>query len=190
MKELVNTFAQSDLNTPKKGNVVVLSKNHYEQITLATEINNEVTGVLIGGEEIINGDTYFTTNYVYVLGVGTAGSCLPEQRKIDVVNRIVKEMNEEGKAYTMIQFHTHTKGTIEKYGEYYTDHFSSGDYNSFEAAERESERGIYNHVLFTPTHILTWGKTKLSVLVTKNKNAIIDDNQLEFHQRFIKELNG
>lgn len=65
---------------------------------------------------------------IFMTGIGHEGHVQAEQQRMDVANEFFKRNPE----YRFVKFHTHSKGTIRKFGDNYATQFSDGDIRSYE----------------------------------------------------------
>src|SRR3989338_9324754 len=63
----------------------------------------------------------------------------------------------------VVEFHTHSFGTIARYGPYYARNFSSGDMDSLRDKLDHDER--YIHMLVTPETKLLWGSDNPELII-------------------------
>lgn len=114
--------------------------------------DNETCGYIIYNKEVFPNNTIMTVEQIFATDKGTPFSV-----------SLSKSLN-LSEEYGYIEFHTHSVGT----GQYWYEKFSSGDFNTFYNRENEGEPK-YRHVLFTPTHILTYGEFRLHIAYTNEK---------------------
>ncbi len=90
--------------------------------------------------------------YMYITGTGPP-LCVPGDIRRNMVVNTFLERNPD---YRFVDFHTHSKGTIAKYGKYYLSNFSPGD----EEAIRDSFKNNpdYRHLLVTPARFKLVGR--------------------------------
>ncbi len=129
------------------GRKVLLSSGLDAKLGRLTQIVQEVKGVLLYRP---HGD-YCLLEYMFMTGIGNEGQVQAAQGRLGIVNEFFKRNNQ----YHGVEFHTHSKGTIHQFGEYYADHFSDGDRISLNDKLRDDER--YLHLLVTPKTKLLYG---------------------------------
>ncbi len=84
-----------------------------------TELKQETCGILL----------YRPTNNLcplesmFITGVGTEGHVQSSEDRVKISNAFF----EHNPDYRFVKFHTHSRGTIEKYGSYFATHFSQED---------------------------------------------------------------
>jgi hypothetical protein len=128
-----------------KGSRILLPLPLFIKIERLCNKDVEVAGQLIC--KVTRGllrDNY-NVEYVAILSEGEPHKVMLDKR-IDL---------QAGSGYKTVDFHTHTKQS----DPLYWNKFSEKDYVMLET---ESARGAYNHVLFTPDCVLTWGVDKLA----------------------------
>ncbi|HTY44189.1 MAG TPA: hypothetical protein VMC80_03025, partial [Patescibacteria group bacterium] len=94
---------------------VVLPREIDRRLDNLTGLIEEVNGILLyrsAGE-------YCPIEQSFMLGVGSAGEVEPQRDRIEVANEFFRRNRD----YKFVRFHTHSKGTIEKYGNYYSQNF-------------------------------------------------------------------
>lgn len=126
-------------------------------IILPSEINTKLDNLANLVEEV-NGILLYKPRKetcpleaLFVTGVGNEGHVQSTQQGLDVANTFFREFPD----YKFIKFHTHTKGTIKRYGEYYAKHFSSGDIEGIKEQLKEDRNFIA--LLATPETKLLCG---------------------------------
>jgi len=75
--------------------------------------------------------------------------------------------------WNLVWFHCHTVGT----GAHWYDKFSEGDYNAF-----EKEADNYEHILFTPTKILTCSKEPIDVRIIRSHSEQIEGRRRKWEE--------
>lgn len=83
-----------------------------------------------------------------------------------------------------IEFHTHTQTTGAHWFDKFSD-FQGGDVTSL--TNKLNRSNTYKHVLFTPTHILTFGLDKPKFIVIPNRSIEIEKRWDEWEKKF-KEI--
>lgn len=126
---------------------VLLPQELNQQLDCLTLLVQEVKGVLFYR---LQGD-YCPLEYLLMTGVGTAGHVVSDPRRLKVVN----EFFSRNTNYHCVEFHTHSAGTIDKYGRWYAQHFSEGDRRTI--ATKINEDSQYIHLLVTPETKLLCG---------------------------------
>ena len=92
--------------------------------TLASRLQEEVHGVLLYSPV----QTLCPIDYLLVTGIGTQSHVQALPRRLDLLNEFFRR----NPGYNFVKFHTHSQGTINEFGEYFTNNFSSGDIRSYE----------------------------------------------------------
>lgn len=130
---------------------IILPRVLDTKLDRLTELVEEVNGVLLFRSR---GETC-PLETLFVTGVGSGddseGHVQSTQQGLDVINTFFREFPD----YKFIKFHTHSKGTIERYGDYYARHFSSGDIEVYREQLRENRNFLA--LLATPETRLLMG---------------------------------
>jgi len=98
---------------------VLLPREIDGRLDNLTGLVEEVDGILLYRRQ---GD-YCPIEALFMTGVGSAGHVQAQPDRMEVAN----EFFERNPGYQFVKFHTHSKGTIERFGDYYARHFSQGD---------------------------------------------------------------
>lgn len=113
--------------------------------------SDEVTGGLAYKKKWESGRiSKLLVTAMYITGSGSEGYVKSDSKKIRVFNKFMEESDTDG----FIEFHTHSQGTINQFGQYYAKNFSEGDMRTFQQMKSEDPR--YISMLFTPTRIKAW----------------------------------
>ena len=99
---------------------------------------------------------------IFMTGVGEEGHVQAEHDKIVIANEFFRRNPE----YKYVKFHTHSIGTITKYGDYYSDHFSEGDIETYKEQLKENKEFIA---------MLITQKTKLLCGIDNPTLEIVED---------------
>ena len=158
-----------DRNKP----LILMPVEFFDGLIGACNAQREIRGVLIV-PKIPRRDGELRVLSVLTTGYGSSGRTGVDDNKLKAINKLLAERNDVG----IIEFHTHTTGTIRDYGQYFTDHFSSGENGDFGTLSKNVNRygSAYKHVLFTPTHILTFGLTNPQFRIVKFRNTDPSDD--------------
>lgn len=134
-----------------------------------TQYQEEITGIMICRRK----GRDWTALKVFLTGVGTEGSVSPDTDRIQACNELT---DEHGGKYALVEFHTHSAGTIDRHGDYYAENWSDLDLENFE----EQDDG-YVGMLFTPEAILINGKNIETEYQEISKNRQVEEweNTLE-----------
>jgi hypothetical protein len=89
------------------------------KLTGLADLNEETDGILLYTR---HGEICPITG-IFMTGVGTAGHVKSAPERIE----IAIEFFRANPAYQCAKFHTHSKGTIERFGRHYASHFSPED---------------------------------------------------------------
>lgn len=120
--------------------VVALPREIERRLNNFTALELEVNGVIFyqPREELCPLETLF------VMGIGTEEQVRSSPERLQVANEFLR-INPQ---YHYVEFHTHSEGTIGRYGDYYAGHFSNGDFATMKSKLRDDQR--YIHLLATP----------------------------------------
>jgi len=117
-----------------------------EDLRRATNRRNEITGYLFYVRGLVMG--YFIT------GEGSPGKVVDSEKRLRELENFYEKIKKEwGEDLLAIPFHTHSKGTIKIYGEYYATHPSEGD------LETMIENQWKETCIFTPKYIINLKRT-------------------------------
>jgi len=141
-------------------------------VEICNTTNRETRGVLIC-KKFPNSS--FLIESVLVLGTGTSYEVFPEEKRLRAAQALLSRHPE----FIAVDFHSHTTGT----GESFYENFSSDDISSL--ARAVSGYNGYMHVLFTPTHICTFGLQQPYFCVAEITNRTPD----QLISRFAEILN-
>ena len=138
--------------------IVVLPRNMERKLDKLTGLEQEVNGVLFYIEQ----GGYCPLETLFLTGVGTESHVQSQPERMEIVNEFLKG----NPTYQFVKFHTHSKGTIEKFGEYYAQNFSQGD---IEGMKRQLEHHRdFIAMLVTP-------ETKLLSGIDNPKLEVVDN---------------
>ncbi len=126
---------------------VLISKGLEAQLDSLTSLGEEVSGVLFYREQ--NGCC--VVENMFLTGGDEAGYVDIRSERADIVNEFLK-VNPD---YNYVEFHTHSRGTVEKYGQHYARAFSEGDMGAFQ--EKLNNSIDYMSMLVTPETKILYG---------------------------------
>ncbi len=98
---------------------------------------------------------------MFMTGIGQEIHVQAEQQRMDIANKFFTENPE----YRFVKFHTHSKGTLRKFGDYCANHFSEGDIRSYEEQLRMNPEFI--GMVVTPRTKLLYAPDKPILRVTE-----------------------
>ena len=98
---------------------VLLPRELDGRLSNLTELTEEVDGILLYRRQ----DDFCPIEALFMTGVGSAGHVQAQPERMEVANEFFRR----NPNYQFVKFHTHSKGTIERFGQYYARHFSQGD---------------------------------------------------------------
>ena len=123
-----------------------------------TGLVQEVDGILLYRSQI----DYCLLETLFVTGVGTEGHVQALPERIEIAN----EFFQRNPDYRFVKFHTHSKGTINKFGQYYANHFSQGDIDGIKNQLKEDRDFIA--LLITPETKLLSGIDNPQLVIVSN----------------------
>ncbi len=129
-----------------------------ELVDAAENYVEEISGILICRRR----GRDWTVLKVLRTGVGTEGSVSPDTARLSAAN----ELTEKYSKYSLVEFHTHSAGTIARHGEEFADGWSKQDIENF----KDQEKG-YVGMLVTPKKILTRSKGDFEVETNRIKKG-------------------
>ena len=133
LEELARKLAEGESSKPNpqaeraKGRIVLLPKALDARLDDLTAIEDEANGVLLYRRQGGNSERYCPIVAVYMTAKGTSGHVQAEPQRIEVVNEFFQRHPD----FHHVKFHTHSKGTIRQFGEYFAAHFSEGDIDNY-----------------------------------------------------------
>ena len=113
--------------------IVLLPEELEYRLDELTTLKDEVNGVVFYR---LQEERYCPIEKLCITGKGSPGHVSADPERVEIVNRFLDKHEE----YRFIKFHTHSKGTIAQFGDYYATHFSQSDldiYNEQLAMEPE-----------------------------------------------------
>ncbi len=164
---------------------VLLPKELEQRLVSLANLKSEVNGVLLYRPK----EEYCPIETIFITGKGTEGHVSSTPERMAIVN----EFFEKNPEYNFVKFHTHSKGTIEKFGEYYARNFSEADLEGFK--EHFKENKTYIGMLITPETRLLCGLDNPKLEVVKgfpgyaSRSKAVDQAVLLIANRLGYELN-
>ncbi|MBU0958740.1 MAG: hypothetical protein KKB31_02215 [Nanoarchaeota archaeon] len=98
---------------------ILLPKEMDEKLDNLAGLVEEVNGILLYKRM---GDSC-PVDGLFMTGVGNVGHVQASPERIEIANKFFRR----NPGYQFIKLHTHSKGTIRRFGNYYARHFSQGD---------------------------------------------------------------
>ena len=141
---------------------VILPKELEDRLDKLAVLTDEVHGILFY-RPTLTGDLC-PVEYLFLTGTGTEGSVVSIDERIEIANEFFKVHPE----YKYIEFHTHSTGTIQRFGEHYATHFSEGDLANIRARLDEDQN--YIAMLVTPKTKLVAGNSAIASKVIADKD--------------------
>lgn len=126
---------------------IILPRDIEERLRRLTNMKEETNGVLLyqrDGDECL-------VDYLYLTAVGSSGRVQAMSDRIKVAN----EFFQKNSQYKHVKFHTHTRGTVKRFGRYFAQNFSSEDRKGIKEQLMHNEDFIA--MLVTPEVLLVSG---------------------------------
>ncbi len=144
---------------------VILPSEINKRLDKLATLKEEVNGILLYRSQ----REYCPIEQSFMLGVGSAGHVQAQLERLEVANEFLRR----NRNYNFVRFHTHSRGTIENFGNYYAKYFSAQDISE-----------IKKEIMRNPDHIemLVTPETKLLSGID-NPHLIIVDDFPGFHNR-------
>lgn len=184
LNEYVTTIKRSSLEgayVPPSGNCFILPMEFYKLTKNIVKLDGEMRGVLLCKEN----DSFLIVHSLIEIGRGNSGGVFTDPKRLKAINKLLQD--NLGKGVRAIDFHTHVTSTPRYYDDKFSDFLGGGgDFGSFrEKLERNPD---YLHVLFTPTHILTFGKSKPSFALSGKPNPDVWNFFTHWNKEFGENL--
>ncbi len=126
---------------------VLLPRNLDERLVNLTGLRQELDGSLLYQRR---GDLC-PLEAIFMTGAGSEGHVQAKQDRINVLNEFFRRNPD----YRFVKFHTHSKGTIARFGQRYANHFSQGDITGIKEQLRNDKE--FMAMLVTPVTKLLSG---------------------------------
>lgn len=136
----------------KKRRVILLPRSLSLKLNNLTSMEDEMNGVLIYKSQEKRHEKYCPVLHLYLTAMGTPNHVQADPQRMEVANELFQNHPE----YGYVKFHTHSKGTIAKFGEYFATNFSSGDVESYE--EQITHDPDFIGMVVTPSTKILYGK--------------------------------
>lgn len=159
---------------PIKRSTIVLPYILYNETLDICNCDYEQAGFLYCSKGVVKGFECYLIEYIRIMTEGSAGNVCPHKK-------VVMSPPEK---YVAIEFHVHPQIL----GAFWHDKFSSGDYREFDV--RNNNEIAYKHVLFTPTHIITYGNPIPDFKIERfddEKNNIVFRQQQYWQEKINKQ---
>lgn len=127
-------------------NQVIVSMPVLRRLSAITKAKDEVSGVLLGAT--FSEADYFSE--IRMTGGGAPGHVTPDARYLVIASEFLRR----AKNGSVIEFHTHSKGTLSEYSSSYAVHISRGDERAILA-----QPAGYRHMLITPYRMMLFERT-------------------------------
>lgn len=119
---------------------VLLPREIESRLDSLTGLVEEVNGILLYRQQ----KDYCPIEATFMTGVGNEGHVQSTSDRMEIANEFFKRNPD----YQFVKFHTHSKGTIDKFGDHYARHFSQGDIDGIK--EQLSHDRDFMAMLITP----------------------------------------
>lgn len=147
---------------------VLLSKDIERRLDNLTGLTQEVDGILLYRR---HGD-YCPLEHIFMTGVGTEGHVQAHPERMEVANHFFRR----NPHYQFVKFHTHSKDTIKRFGDYYARNFSQGDIDGTKEQLRYDRD--FMAMLVTPETKLLSGIDNPELLVVNDFSGYQNRSQL------------
>jgi len=145
-------------------NTIVIPQTFWQETIDICNGENEKAGWLICKKAFAGDHILYLVECMYTSTEGNSGSVTPKLR-LTLSND-----------HTVIEFHVHPIGLGETWFDKFSDFGERGDIATLN--ERLNIVPQYKHVLFTPTHLLTFGKEELDIRIAKtneeSESAVVE----------------
>ena len=139
------------------GRTVALVDKFARRLLDLTRLQEEVNGMFLYKPQ----SSYCGIESIFMTGIGTEGHVRAEPERIRILNAFFQRNPD----YRIVKFHTHSRGTIEKHGDYYANHFSQGDIASYDELLREDPDFI--GMVVTPKRMLLYAPDNPKIQVAR-----------------------
>ncbi|MGV8086247.1 MAG: hypothetical protein ACP5N1_01325 [Candidatus Woesearchaeota archaeon] len=147
----------------------VLLPNELDgRLDTLTNLVEEINGILLYRQNGI----YCPIEALFMTGIGSAGHVQSQSDRMEIANEFFKRNPD----YKFVKFHTHSRGTIEKFGSHYARHFSQGDIDGMKEQLRYDKN--FMAMLVTPETKLLSGIDNPKLLVVDNSLEYINRSQI------------
>ena len=147
---------------------VLLPKEIDRKLDRLIELTeDEVNGVLLYRRK----NDYCPIEALFMTGVGSEGHVQSQPERMEIVNEFFRRNPD----YQYIKFHTHSKGTIARFGDYYARNFSQGDLDGIK--EQLKDYKEFMAMLVTPETKLLCGIDNPELLVADDFPGYRNRNQ-------------
>lgn len=148
---------------------VLLPRNLERRLDNLIGLTEEINGILLYRRQM----DYCPIEEIFITGVGSVGHVQAQPERMEIANEFFRRNPD----YRFIKFHTHSKGTIERFGQYYAMHFSQADISGIEEQLKYDRE--FMAMLVTPETKLLSGIDNPELLVAngfssyKNRNKAV-----------------
>lgn len=146
---------------------VLLPREISKKLTDLTRLVEEVNGILLYRRRGI----YCFIDALFITGTGIAGHVDALLERVKIINEFFRVNSD----YQFIKFHTHSKGTIEKFGQYFAKNFSREDINYIKKQLKHNRD--YIEMLVTPEIKILSGIDNPELVVVNNHSGYKNKSQ-------------
>jgi len=177
---LTRSSVPSETLTPKR-RVVLLPREFEKRLDNLALIEDEINGILMYKSQEGQYEQYCPVLHLYVTGMGTPSHVQADEQRMAVVNEFFQRHLE----YGAVKFHTHSKGTITRFGQHYATNFSLGDIDSYK--EQIVHDPEFIGMVTTPSAKLLCGKDNPLLRIINSDVQIIENKIAEELEAIARE---
>ena len=182
IRDFVNVFSREEIESNRvniENSNILFPKNLYEATKEMCRAPKELRGFILAEEMFFQNKKFYITKFFSKLGYENISSAYTQKNRL----KALETLSSRNKEKIIIDFHTHQ----ECLGNEFHSRFSEQDFPSLiNAVNRQP---LYKHVLFTPTHILTFGLDKPTFIVLNLEESIKNYERFnEEHNSILKNL--
>jgi hypothetical protein len=173
LSELIQSFPRTEIVSGLHRNqkpLIVLPIEMYDATLKMCRARNEVRGIMF----YMTSADHHIVRHMINIACGSPVEVSEEYtdiKKLNAANQLLHEKPD----LKYIEYHTHTIGT----GQIFYDRFSGMGGDIGVLLNRLEKNPNYMHVLFTPTHILTFGVEKPGFAITTAPSSTIGQEMTE-----------
>ncbi len=148
--------------------IVALPKTLENTLDALIAVNQESNGVIWTKRK---GRINVCTS-IFMTGIGDDSHVEANEERIRLVNVFL----EKNPQYCFVKFHTHTYATIQKHGEYYAEHFSTGDIQGYQ--EQLQHNPDFLAMVVTPVKKLLYGRDNPELVVIADPKNFLQESAI------------
>lgn len=141
---------------------ILIPKHIVNNLNSFTDLAEEVMGDLVC--QYFPNERLYVVGASFMTGAGSPGSVASDPERLRVLN----EFYNQNRDYKRIEFHTHSKGTLRMFGDYYGSNFSQQDLTNINEGLRDNPE--YIAMLITPYTKVIKGQPGESFYTITNDN--------------------